>query len=240
METDSLTTVEQKPPKLRWYQWRLRSMFLLILLAAIGMSWLTVTMRDGRRQNTAEWEIRLQGGSVVSEPTWLGRLLRDYSQVKVTRVDLSRNSDEPFPGKLPIDAVLGHLERLHQLQELDLSYSKVSDAGLVHLESLSQLEWLLLAHTRVADAELTHLEGLRQLQWLNLSGTKVSDAGLVHLENLSQLRWLNLSATKVSDAGLAHLKGLRQLQTLNLLGTKVTDQGEKRLQQALPGCEVYH
>ena len=39
METKSLPTTGQKPPKLRWYQWRLRSLFILTLLVAIGMSW---------------------------------------------------------------------------------------------------------------------------------------------------------------------------------------------------------
>ena len=29
METDSLPTVEKKPPKLRWFQYRLRSLFIL-------------------------------------------------------------------------------------------------------------------------------------------------------------------------------------------------------------------
>jgi hypothetical protein len=40
METDSLPAAETKPPKLRWYQWRLRSLFLLTLLVAVDMSWL--------------------------------------------------------------------------------------------------------------------------------------------------------------------------------------------------------
>jgi hypothetical protein len=38
MATGSLPTIDQKPTKLRWYQWRLRSLFLLTLLVAIGMS----------------------------------------------------------------------------------------------------------------------------------------------------------------------------------------------------------
>jgi hypothetical protein len=37
-EPDSLPTAENNPPTLRWYQWRLRSMFILMLLVAIGMS----------------------------------------------------------------------------------------------------------------------------------------------------------------------------------------------------------
>jgi hypothetical protein len=38
---------QTKPPKLRWYQWRLRSMFILTLVVAIGMSWLTAYVARG-------------------------------------------------------------------------------------------------------------------------------------------------------------------------------------------------
>ena len=45
---------------------------------------------------------------------------------------------------------------------------------------------------------------------------------------------------KVTDGGLAHLKGLTQLQTLSLVRTEVTDAGEKKLQEALPNCSIWH
>ena len=89
METDSSPTTEQKPPKLRWYQWRLRSMFILTLLVAIGMSYVAVEMRNQRKQHQAAKEIVKAGGTVTSEPTWLGKLLRDDSLVTVTEVRLS-------------------------------------------------------------------------------------------------------------------------------------------------------
>ena len=38
MKNDPSPTAEKKPPKLRWYQYSLRSLFLLTLLVAIGMS----------------------------------------------------------------------------------------------------------------------------------------------------------------------------------------------------------
>jgi hypothetical protein len=50
METRSLPAAQNDPPKLRWYQWRLRTMFLLTLLVAVGMSWLTVTIQSQRKQ----------------------------------------------------------------------------------------------------------------------------------------------------------------------------------------------
>ena len=66
----------------------------------------------------------------------------------------------------------------------------------------------------------------------------MTDAGLVHLKRLTQLQQLYLERTKVTDAGLEHLKGLTQLRNLDLSQTEVTDEGVKKLQQALPNCEI--
>lgn len=162
METNSLPTVEKKQPKLRWYQWRLWSLFLLTLLVAIGISYVAVTIQDGRKQKAAAEAIETVGGMVQSEPTWLGKLLRNDSLVRVIKVNLS-----------------------------------------VHPSLKS-----------ITDAELVHLQGLGQLQELCLDSTKVTDAGLVHLQGLSQLK------------------------KLWLYNTKVTDQGIKKLQQALPNCQI--
>jgi hypothetical protein len=57
---------------------------------------------------------------------------------------------------------------------------------------------------------------------------------------LTQLRRLDLDLNRVTDAGLEHLKGLTQLAQLALMGTDVTDAGVKKLQQALPNCEISH
>jgi len=140
---------------------------------------------------------------------------------------------------------------LRQLQTLDLSGTKITDAGLEHLKDLPQLQTLDLSGTKVTDAGLERLQGLRQLQELGLSGTEVTDAGLEHLRGLPELeklcfwatgaglkhlsglprlRELDLGGTKVTDAGLEHLKDLCQLQTLDLSGTKVTDAGLEHLQ----------
>ena len=68
--------------------------------------------------------------------------------------------------------------------------------------------------------------------------TKITDAGLVPLKAFTQLQTLNLWGPGITDAGLEHLKGLTQLQMLGLERTDVTDQGVKKLQVALPNCEI--
>jgi hypothetical protein len=217
------------------FQYSLRSLFVLTTLVAIGMSCLTVTMQTmqgQRRQHEAAAAIEKIGGQVTSEPTWLGKLLRDDSLVRVTSVALLPHS--------VTDAGLVHLQGLSQLHKLELEHTKITDTGLLHLQGLSQLQYLDLSHAEVTDAGLVHLQGLSQLHELQLGSTKVTDSGLVHLQGLSQLHKLGLEHTKITDTGLLHLQGLSQLQHLWLNYTKVTDEGVKKLQQALPNCKIEH
>jgi hypothetical protein len=197
MATDSLPTAEQ-PPKLRWFQYRLRSLFILTTLVAIACSWAAVEMQNQRKQGAAAEVIKKAGGLVKAEPTWLGKLLRDDSLVRVTLVNFSRQPST--------DDVLVHLQGLRQLRGLWLGNTQVTDAGLVHLQGLSQLQSLGLDDAQVTDAGLVHLRGLNQLQRLWLKSTKVTDAGLVHLQRLSQLRQLVLVSTKVTDEGVKKLQ----------------------------------
>ena len=68
----------------------------------------------------------------------------------------------------------------------------------------------------------------------------MTDAGLKELAGLTQLQALLLSGkTQVTDAGLKELAGLTRLQTLDLTDTQVTGAGLKKLQQALPKCNIY-
>ena len=126
METDTSPTVEKPEFKFRWFQYRLRPLFLLTLLVAIGMSYVAVTIRGQRRQKVAATAIQKAEGTVEPEPTWLGRLLRDDSLVNLTAVDLSRKSTT--------DAGLAHLQGLSQLQGLDLRDTKVTDEGVQKLQ----------------------------------------------------------------------------------------------------------
>ena len=97
-----------------------------------------------------------------------------------------------------------------------------------------------LANTQVSGAGLEHLKGLMYFGFLYLDGTNLTDAGLENLKGLRYLYSLHLDGTKVTDAGLEHLKGLTELQYLYLKDTRVNNAGVKKLQQALPNCEIDH
>ncbi|MEN6450793.1 MAG: hypothetical protein ABFC96_09895, partial [Thermoguttaceae bacterium] len=128
MANDSQPTAETRPPKLRCYQFSLRSLLLFATACAIACSWLAVTMQGQRRQHAAAVAFEKAGGVVWSERTWLGRLLRDDSLVRVTAVSLA---SQPTT-----DEMLMHLQELSQLEALWVSDTKITDAGLVHLQGL--------------------------------------------------------------------------------------------------------
>jgi hypothetical protein len=195
--------------KLRWFQYSLRTVLIIVTLCAIPCSWLALKMRQAKRQREAVAAIeKLGGGVLLSEPSgpkWLRSLVgEDFSQ---------------------------------SVESVQLDNTQATDSGLEHLKGFSQLKFLSLYGTEVTDAGLEHLKGLSQLQELDLRETNVTDSGLAHLKGLSQLKSLYLIGTKVTDAGLEHLKDLSQLKSL-YLSTKVTPAGVRRIKQALPNCTI--
>jgi hypothetical protein len=236
---------EPRKSRRRWFQYSLRSLMLVMLLASLGMSWFAVRMKRAQKQKHAVEEIRKLGGivrydyavdtsghwsprAVPPGPGWLRNLLGEDFFTTVYGVIFS-----PFSIG---DSTLEYLEGLTQVRVLHLDVTHVSDAGLKHLRGLTQLQELGLNGTQVTDAGMEALSGLTRLQVLDLSHTQISDVGLGHLKALKQLKCLDLDGTRITDAGLQHLNGLAQLQTL-IPGALVTDEGVKKLQQALPNCE---
>ena len=209
-------------PKRRWYQYSLRSLFILTTLVAIACSWYANEMQQAAKRRAAIEEIEKLGGEV-----W-------YYDAKATRA----------PGEPP--RWLSWLRRLHSEEHLgnatlvSLMDTKITDAGMANLQGLTNVEELFLAGTRITDAGLVHLEDLTNLEELELSGTQITDAGLMHLKGLIKLDTLFLEETQISDAGLVHLKSLTNLEGLELSNTQVTDEGVSKLKDALPDCLISH
>jgi hypothetical protein len=241
MSPDATPTANPPHPKLRWYQYRLRSLFLLMLLATIPLGWLSVKLKAAREQKAAVEAIQELDGDVCYDyqngwddgtseppgPAWLHKWLGDDVFVNVT--GLRFESTEANWRRLTDDA-LKNLKAFPRLEELSFEDGhNITDHGLECLEGLTRLQVLRLSDSQTSDAALKHLTGLTQLQVLDLSGTKVSGGGLEHLAGLARLQELNLAETKVSDTGLKYLKGFTKLQLLDLRDTTVSDAGLEHL-----------
>jgi hypothetical protein len=70
---------------------------------------------------------------------------------------------------------------------------------------------------------------------------EVTDVMLEQLMDLTRLRQVWLYGTKITDTEMKQLEGLTQLQLVELIGTtEVTETGLKKLQRALPNCQIIH
>ncbi len=153
-------------PKLRWYQYTLRTLLGFVTLCAVPCSWVAVKIREAKRQRDAVTAIKKLGGDVRCE-SWLGL-------TTVTEVD--------FRGNVIGDEDLACLESLPRLQTLRLSSTFVTDTGLARLRNMAALRELDLTSLNITDDGLTHLMGLTQLAAIELRDTEVTEAGVSKLK----------------------------------------------------------
>ena len=208
-------------PKLRWYQYSLRSLFVLMTLVACACSWYAYEMNEATKRRAAIEEIEKLRGSVYY-------------------YDFSRSGEGKPPGRLSWLRTLHGDEHLGKAVRVDLLGVKITDTGLANLSVLTDLVYIELEGTPISNDGLVNLKPLANLDTLWLNGTQISDSGLVHLEGLSNLTYLSLSDTQITDAGLVSLKRMANLTTLDISFTKTTDEGVKNLQEALPNCTIAH
>jgi len=116
---------------------------------------------------------------------------------------------------------------------LNLEDVPAEELSLDSVRSLHDLAQLNLGGTGITDSELRHIQGLTNLEGLHLRSTKITDDGLKYLKNLSRLRVLGLSNTAVSDAGLQHLHVLQELKRIGLVDARVTLAGACQLSKQL-------
>ncbi|MGO8751436.1 MAG: hypothetical protein ACLQNE_36275 [Thermoguttaceae bacterium] len=176
----------------RWrFQYSIRTLLLVMLLASIGMSWVAVKMQGSRKQRGAVEAIqKLRGGAWYDYefvrwgvplrtvpppgPAWLRKLLGDDVFTDVVAVTLT--------GTEVADDRLEALDHLTQLKWASLCYTNITDMGLKHLRGCNQLQGLILSHTRITDEGLEHLGGLTELRDVGLNGTQVTDEGIRRLQ----------------------------------------------------------
>ncbi len=217
-------------PKVR-FQYRLRTMFVLVAVAAMPCVWLAWKMEAKRKEQAAVAAIEKHGGKCEYRPLvrGLGGHWDDFcANVDKVFLNDSENADE----------ALKYVGALKHFRMLLLRDSHVTDAGLSNVEGLNTLRDLWLDHTQITDTGLKHLGKLTNLDSLLLDGTQVTDAGLKHLKGLTRLNRLSLRQTQVTDAGLEYLRALTGLEHLWITDTQITDSGVSELHKALPHCRI--
>ena len=257
--TTSTADGAAKPkPKLRWYQFSLRTLLIAVTLFAILCSWFAVRLRANQQKAALEkLDIRFafydyqidpispKGPHEPAIPTWLLNWLgKDFFyDIVIIRIRRCEVADLENLKRLPkirelilceselSDKGLSLIKYCAQLQTLDISSTKISDEGLASLKNLPKLTEVMLSYDDITDHGLVNLQECMQIEKLELQGTKISDAGLQHLSKLTHLKKLGLGKNSITDAGLVHLDNLDQLECLSLDSTDITDSGFEFLKQ---------
>ncbi len=90
----------------------------------------------------------------------------------------------------------------------------------------------------VTDDLLRVIGGLDDCKVLRLGNSQISNAGLKHLRTLRRLQYLDVSETGLTENAVVRLATLCNLAGLNIRGTQISDNGFRRLQLALPECQI--
>jgi hypothetical protein len=166
-------------PTGRRLRYGLRSLLVLIAIAAVAVGFVQRRAANLRIQRSVAAEIQRLGGYVRFEvtdpgPAWLMRLLGTDFFADVYLVEC----DSP----------------------------QLGDDTLLHIEKLHRLEWLLLDSDQISDAGVRRIANLTALGRLDLGSQQITDDGIAALQRLSNLRWLALRRTQVTPAGVERLR----------------------------------
>jgi hypothetical protein len=237
-------------PRLRWYQYRLRTLLIVMTLLAV---WMAHISHRARQQKMAVEKVHRLGGTVEYDfrvtknittgfpshdpqakppgPAWLRNFLGDDYFQTVVVLGLGGN-------KTVTDDDLALLSDMPDLKVLNLDETNITDDGLAYVKKLKKLEFLFLRRTSIGDRGLEQIKDITTLQLLVLSDTKVTDEGTKYLQNLNLKSGLDLANTDVSDKSLQYFSKLKNLRNLSLADTNVTETGAEELRKELPNTTI--
>ncbi|HVC92360.1 MAG TPA: hypothetical protein VND64_01655 [Pirellulales bacterium] len=185
MTTAATKLIALLKPKRTWFQFSLKGLMVLVVVAAVASGLLKWQMVHKRRERAAVAEVAKVGGLV--EYDW----------------QLTLEADSPRAAGLR--ALCGD-DFFSSVVLIQISTNKINDEWLAHLEPLAQLSQVSIHSKRITDAGVQYLTKFKKITLLSIGGTGITDAGLVHLKRLRRLLYLNLASTAVTDAGVAELQ----------------------------------
>jgi hypothetical protein len=229
------------------FQFSIRSLLILVVVAAVPCSWLALERQEARRQRQTIAAIRAAGGDVIYSyelgrsmylrprggpavvPTFLLRILGDdFFVLDIGEVTL----------KEPHDADFAALRTWRNLKSIVAEGENITDRGMEQLENFPDLEFLWIINSRhITASGFRHLRRLSKVIEVHLDGCRnFCDADFANLRGAASLRELHLGDTLVNGSGFAELGQLHRLSTVDLCRAPVTDEGLSGI-ESLPNLE---
>jgi hypothetical protein len=239
---ETVTTTQHRHI-LRWLRFSLRTLLLVVTIAAIFLS---MRVNQAEKQRNAIVSVKQLGGWVhygfefrdgtfqAGSRSWVPRWILDRTGIdlfhNVVEVNMVYNNDGPtrLDNHTTSDQVSLHLTSFHRLKRLFLKDTQASDSLLRVVGRLKYLEEIHMWNAAtVTDRGAAFLGNLPKLRSIHLSHSQITDESLRVFGQMPRLEKLSLQGNQFTDAGLSYLKNLAQLRSLwvDMGVTNITDEG---------------
>ena len=156
------------------FQFRLRSLFLLMLVLAVPLAWLGQDLQKYRVQRQALDRL------ATHQATWAITAMSRFGFSKVEGLWLT--------GPVDVDDAR-HVSELPYLNRLELHDCQITDDAWDTIGRIERLTSLHIAYTDMSDEQVLMLKPLKNLRELSLTSTGVTEAAVSELERaLPELR----------------------------------------------------
>lgn len=212
------------------FRFSLRAVFVMTLLAAVGIAVVYHYVRPYRLQ--ADYIERHQGTSTIVSadvgPQWIQGVFGELASVDSLTVfqfdpedaaAVAAMTDLQFltlSGMID-DKISTCFNEMTRLVKIDLTDSFVSMRALDHVPNPELVRELRLGVNTCDDDVVELLGEFSGLKKLDLHATQVSDQGLKTVAKCTQLEELSVAGRPITAEGLSHLSSLKNLKSLNLL-----------------------
>jgi hypothetical protein len=171
-------------------------------------------------------ELDLSGSSISDSGLALLRNAPNLAKLMLNDTDITNDSMQ----------VLAR-QGLQNLQDLNLSSTRVADEGIAQLKGLP-LKALNISDTATSDDCMRDIKTMRGLQVLTADYSGVGNEGVKSIKEMPSLRSLSLKGCPITDDCIRDLAACQNLMLLNLEDTKLTPANVRLLQRQLPHCVV--
>lgn len=194
-------------PIRRWYQFNLRTLFLLVFLSAVSLAFVANPLIRIRKQNSLVAEIR-----------------RSQSIHSITFADdPEENHDTPLPGHWLARRILGD-NAFRDIIRIHLGDNNLGESTYRRMGELQALQSLRITDGTLSVEEAQYLARIPKLKHLGLE-CHVSRGALAELAESKSLRDLSITDRSFDDEALKGIGDLTSIEHIVIYGTAVTGKG---------------